>query len=163
MKPGNVLVSPEGEAKLSDLGLAGPLEVRGERPSLRQDRGNGRLPLARPDPRSAASHAGLGHLFAGLHALLRGDRQGAVSRRHDGGQGPGALRIAALDPRRLNPLSPEFVEVMADMMAKEPGERIASARDVIARLAPSWPPAPRPADKPDSSSPPMPTPVLRDA
>ena len=56
VKPGNVLVSPEGEAKLSDLGFAGPLAARlRERSPLWQDRGHGRLSFARPDPRSAAS------------------------------------------------------------------------------------------------------------
>ena len=97
VKPGNVLVSPEGEAKLSDLGLAGPLDGdAGDRSALRQDRGHGRLSFARPDPRPVEPDAGLGHLLAGLHAVLRGDGQGAVSRRHDGRQGPGALRTAAV-------------------------------------------------------------------
>ena len=42
--------------------------------------------------------------------------------------------LRPLDPRRLNPrLAPEFVEVMADMMAKEPAQRIATAREVMAR------------------------------
>ena len=136
---GNVLVAPDGQAKLSDLGLAGPLAgAARDRPALRQDRGNGRLSLARPGPQPAEPHAGLGHLLAGLHALLRGDRQGAFSRRHDGGQGPGALRVAAAWTRAgLNPrLTADFVEVMADMMAKDPVQRIASAREVIARLMP---------------------------
>jgi hypothetical protein len=45
--------------------------------------------------------------------------------------------LRPLDPRRLNArLSAEFVEVMADMMAKEPSQRIASAGEVRARLAP---------------------------
>ncbi len=44
--------------------------------------------------------------------------------------------LRPLDPRRLNSrLSAEFVEVMADMMAKEPSQRIASAGEVRARLA----------------------------
>ena len=58
VKPGNVLVSPEGEAKLSDLGLAGPLDGdAGERSALRQDRGHGRLSFARPGPRPVESDA----------------------------------------------------------------------------------------------------------
>ena len=48
VKPGNVLVTPEGDAKLSDLGLAGPMtQSRGGRPAARQDRRHGRLPFAR--------------------------------------------------------------------------------------------------------------------
>jgi hypothetical protein len=49
-----------------------------------------------------------------------------------------------LDPRRLNPtLSVEFVDVLADMMAKNPSERIPTAAEVVARLAP-WVGQPRP-------------------
>ena len=49
VKPGNVLVTPEGEAKLSDLGLAGPLDGDAQNdPRYRQDRGHGRLSFARP-------------------------------------------------------------------------------------------------------------------
>jgi hypothetical protein len=41
-----------------------------------------------------------------------------------------------LDPRRLNAdLSDDFVEVIADMMAKNPKERIQSSGEVISRLA----------------------------
>ena len=81
---------------------------------------------------------GLGHLLAGLHAVLLRDRQGAVSGRHDGRQGRaptancGRWTRAALNFR----LSPAFVEVMADMMAKEPAQRIPSAREVRRRLEP---------------------------
>ena len=50
--------------------------------------------------------------------------------------------LRPLDPRRLNPrLSAEFVEVMADMMAKDPSQRIGSAREVQVRLAPFMAPA----------------------
>jgi serine/threonine protein kinase len=45
-----------------------------------------------------------------------------------------------LDPRRLNKdLEESFVEVIADMMAKEPAERVGAASDVICRLRP-WVP-----------------------
>ena len=58
VKPGNVLVAPDGEAKLSDLGLAGPVDGDVEDdPAPRQDRGHGRLSFARPDPRPAATRA----------------------------------------------------------------------------------------------------------
>ena len=53
--------------------------------------------------------------------------------------------LRPLDPRRLNPrLSAEFVEVMADMMAKEPAQRIGSAGEVVARMAPFLVPPPEP-------------------
>ena len=66
VKPGNVLVTPEGEAKLSDLGLAGPIGGDIERrPALRQDRGHDRLCLARSHRHARQPHSRLGHLFPG--------------------------------------------------------------------------------------------------
>jgi serine/threonine protein kinase len=66
-------------------------------------------------------------------------------------------------PRRFNPdLSEEFVDTIADMMEKDPRERISSAAEVAARLEPwagdvptampvyervRWQPAPPPADE----------------
>jgi serine/threonine protein kinase len=45
--------------------------------------------------------------------------------------------LRPLDPRRLNPrLSAEFVDVLAEMMAKDPSQRLQSAAQVIKRLAP---------------------------
>ena len=47
------------------------------------------------------------------------------------------MQLLPIDPLRLNSeLSDEFVEVIADMMAKVPAERIQTAADVITRLAP---------------------------
>jgi hypothetical protein len=48
----------------------------------------------------------------------------------------GHLRLRPLDPRRLNPrLGDQFVDVVAQMMAKNPAERIGSATEVVQRLA----------------------------
>ncbi len=45
--------------------------------------------------------------------------------------------LRPLDPRRLNhALSDSFVDVLADMMAKDPAQRIPSALEVVRRLAP---------------------------
>ncbi len=83
VKPGNVLVSPEGDAKLLDLGLSGPSTRAGERSAPGEDCRHGRLSFARPNSRPLEPFAGLGHLLARLHAVLRGDGQGALSRRND--------------------------------------------------------------------------------
>ena len=138
VKPGNVLVSLQRRGEAFRPGACRPLERPArDGPAVRQNRRHGRLPFARPSSRPVEPHAGLGHLLVGLHALLRRDGQGSVSGRHDGRQGSGTLRSAPLDPRRLNPrLSPEFVEIMADMMAKDPAQRIASPGEVIRRLTP---------------------------
>jgi serine/threonine protein kinase len=47
------------------------------------------------------------------------------------------LEDMPLHPRRLNPnISDEFVDVIADMMHKDPTQRIQSADEVVVRLAP---------------------------
>ena len=158
VKPGNVLVTPDGEAKLLDLGLAGPLSGDLEA-DPRHGKIVGTVDYVSPDHIAAPqqSHARLGHLFPRLHALLRGDRQGAVSRRDDGGQGAAHCELRPLDPRRLNPrLSAEFVDVLADMMAKDPAQRLQSATQVIEAMKP-WtrlPPPPASWWRPVVSPPP---------
>ncbi len=47
------------------------------------------------------------------------------------------LHAQPLDPRRLNPsLSASFVDVIADMLAKDPKRRISTAAEVMRRLEP---------------------------
>ena len=145
VKPGNVLVSPQGEVKLSDLGLAGPLAGQPE-PDPRHGKIVGTADYLSPDhvrdpwnPTPAWDIYSLGctlYYAATGKVPFPGGTTADKARAH--------CELRPLDPRRLNPrLSPEFVEVMADMMAKDPAQRIGSAREVIARLAPflAGPPA----------------------
>jgi hypothetical protein len=66
-------------------------------------------------------------------------------------------------------LSTEFVDVIADMMAKDPAQRIPSAVEVIARLVPwagKWganSPSPLPNGSPQSSLAPLPPPATPSA
>ena len=145
VKPGNVLVTPDGQAKLSDLGLAGPLvgdassdprygKVVGTADYLSPDH------ICQPrDPRPAWDIYSLGCTF--YYAVT-----GKVP--FPGGTTADKIRaqcdLRPLDPRRLNPqLDPEFVDVMADMMAKDPLQRIRTATEVVSCLAP-WASPPRP-------------------
>jgi len=145
VKPGNVLVAPDGRAKLSDLGLAGPLggdaendprfgKIVGTADYLSPDH------IMRPwDPTPAWDIYSLGctlyYAVTGKVPFPRGSTADKA-RAH--------CELRPLDPRRLNPqLDAAFVEVMADMLAKDPAERIPSAGDVIARLAP-WTSVPAP-------------------
>jgi serine/threonine protein kinase len=137
VKPGNVLVTPEGKAKLSDLGLAGPLEadamndprfgkIVGTADYLSPDH------ITAPwDPTPAWDIYSLGctlyYAVTGKVPFPKGTtRQKAKAH----------LELRPLDPRRINSsLELEFVELMADMMAKDPAQRIGTADEVIARLA----------------------------
>lgn len=138
VKPGNVLVAPDSHAKLSDLGLAGSVyedpandprfgKIVGTADYLSPDQ------IKRPtDPRPAWDIYSLGCTF--YYAVtgkvpFPGGTVADKARAH--------CELAPLDPRRLNPaLDAEFVDVIADMMAKDPAERIQSASEVVVRLAP---------------------------
>jgi len=143
VKPGNVLVSPDGQAKLSDLGLAGPLA--GE---LESDPRYGKIagtadylsPDQVRDPRSPTPAWDIYSLGCTLYYAVTGKVPFPGGTTADKARAHCELR--PLDPRRLNPrLRADFVDVMADMIAKEPAQRIASAREAIARLTPFLSPA----------------------
>ncbi len=141
VKPGNVLVTTDGIAKLSDLGLAGPLEgdlesdprfgkIAGTADYLSPDH------IQSPfDPKPAWDIYSLGctlyYAVTGKVPFPRPTTQEKV-RAH--------CEQQPIDPRRLNKdLDESFAEVIWEMMAKDPSERTPTARDVIARLRP-WVP-----------------------
>ena len=162
VKPGNVLVSPEGRAKLSDLGLAGPLASEPET-DPRYGKIVGTADYLSPDqignPWSPAPAWDIYSLGCTLYYAVTGKvpfpggTTAEKARAH--------CELRPLDPRRLNPrLGPEFVEVMADMMAKEPAQRIASVQQVIARLTPFAADQISPASsRPTKTSPAVPPPL----
>lgn len=136
VKPGNVLVTPQGEAKLSDLGLAGPLEANAEN-DPRYGKIVGTADYLSPDqvkdpwnPTQAWDIYALGctlYYIVTAKVAFPGGTSSDKARAH--------CELRPLDPRLLNPrLSPEFVDALADMMAKDPAERIPSAKAVKERL-----------------------------
>jgi serine/threonine protein kinase len=138
VKPGNVLVSPQGEAKLSDLGLAGPLGDQSET-DPRYGKIVGTADYFSPDqirdPVNPTPAWDIYSLGCTLYYTVTGKVPFPGGTTADKARAHCDLR--PLDPRRLNrQLSPEFVEVMADMMAKDPALRLASAHEVIVRLSP---------------------------
>lgn len=144
IKPGNVLVTPDGRAKLSDLGLAGPLRAGAEE-DPRSGKIVGTADYLSPDHIEAPWNPTPAWDIYSLGCTLYYAVTGKVP--FPGGSTldkvAAHLHLRPLDPRRLNPaLSDRFVEAIADMMAKNPAERIADAEVVVARLAP-WvaPPA----------------------
>jgi eukaryotic-like serine/threonine-protein kinase len=148
VKPGNVLVTPDGRAKLSDLGLAGPLQgVAEEDPRLGKIVGT--PDYVSPDHIEAPWHPTPAWDVYSLGCTLFYAVTGKVP--FPGGSTNekiiAHLQRRPLNPRRFNPqLSDRFVDVIADMMAKNPADRIASAKEVADRLSP-W------VDRPAQSAP----------
>lgn len=138
VKPGNILVTPEGRAKVSDLGLSGYFhdaeqtdskggKVVGTADYLAPEQ------ISTPDKLTPASD--IYALGCTLYYAVTGKVPfpGGTARE----KARAHLTLAPLDPRRLNPnLEDEFVDLIADMMAKRPEDRIQTAEQVIARIAP---------------------------
>lgn len=143
VKPANVLVTPDGEAKLSDLGLAGPLEGDAES-DPRFGKIVGTADFISPDhiksPWDPTPAWDIYSLGCTLYYAVTGKVPFPGGTTADKAHAHRQLR--PLDPRRLNTgLSDEFVEMMSEMMAKNPVERIPSAIAVMERLAPWVDPA----------------------
>ena len=141
VKPGNVLVAPNGEAKLSDVGLAASLNDE-----FKDDPRHGKIvgtaDYLSPDHVRNPWQPSPGWDIYSLGCTLYYAVTGKVP--FPGGTTSDKARahcdLRPLDPRRLNAnLNAAFVEVMADMMAKDPTQRIPSARDVMTRLQPFLP------------------------
>jgi eukaryotic-like serine/threonine-protein kinase len=139
VKPGNVLVTPEGDAKLSDLGLAGPMYSANADQDPRYGKIVGTADYLSPDhiesPWSPVPAWDIYSLGCTLYYAVTGKVPFPGGTTSDKARAHRSLK--PLDPRRLNHLlSDAFVDVVADMMAKEPAQRIPSAVAVIERLAP---------------------------
>jgi serine/threonine protein kinase len=137
VKPGNILVTPEGLSKLSDLGLAGWLH-EGE-DSLHPGKIVGTADYLPPEqilnPGTITPAGDIYSLGCTLYYAVTGKvpYPGGVPRekahRH--------CNDTPLHPRHFNPsLSNDFLSVLAGMMQKDPNKRIASADEVVRRLAP---------------------------
>lgn len=138
VKPGNLLVTPEGLTKLTDLGLAsfssdapaaagGPRHIVGTPDFI--------APEAITNPGEVRRSCDIYSLGCTLYYAVTGKVPypgGATRdklRRH--------LEEAPLTPARFTPqLDPALAELIAQMMHKRPEERIGSAAEVVERLRP---------------------------
>jgi serine/threonine protein kinase len=137
VKPGNILVTPDGIAKVSDLGLAGFVNDAENNP--RSGKIVGTADYLAPEiirsPGDISAVCDVYSLGCTLYYAVcgkvpfPGGTPRDKARRH--------CEETPWHPRRFNPEIPEeFVEVIADMMEKNPRDRIQTAADVVARLEP---------------------------
>jgi eukaryotic-like serine/threonine-protein kinase len=136
VKPSNVLVTAEGQVKLSDLGLAG---FFGESPSAQKEsRSVARTadylaPELITQPGSFSPATDIYALGCTLYYAVTG--KVPFPGRTLAEKIEGHLNSLPRHPRLLNAdLSDDFVELIGDMMAKDPHERVATGTDVARRL-----------------------------
>ena len=137
VKPGNILVTPDGIAKVSDVGLAAFTANLVDDPRAGKIVGTAdylspeqiRTPLA-VGPVSDVYSLGctLYYTVCGKVPFPGGDTAHKV-RRH--------LEETPFHPRRFaENISEEFVDIIAEMMDKDPTKRIQTCAEVAARLEP---------------------------
>jgi serine/threonine protein kinase len=137
VKPGNVLVTPDGRAKVSDLGLASFIHLADEDPRAGKIVGTADYlsPEQIRSPSEITAASDIYSLGCTMYYAITGKvpfpggTTREKARRH--------LEDTPWHPRRFNPdVAEEFVEIIADMMEKDPVARIQSAEEVVARLEP---------------------------
>lgn len=137
VKPGNILVTPEGIAKVSDVGLAAFTANLVDDPRAGKIVGTAdylspeqiRSPLA-VGPVSDVYSLGctLYYTVCGKVPFPGGDTAHKL-RRH--------LEETPIHPRRFaEKINEEFVDIIADMMDKDPNKRIQTCAEVATRLEP---------------------------
>jgi eukaryotic-like serine/threonine-protein kinase len=161
VKPGNILVTSHGIAKVSDLGLAGFMYDAENDPRAGKIVGTADY-LAPEQIRTPGEVSHLIDIYS-LGCTLYYAICGKVP--FPGGTAKDKARRHCEDtpwhPRRFNAdLSEEFVEIIADMMEKDPKARIQSAAEVFARLeqfaGEAGPITPRTSIRSPWSAPPLP-------
>lgn len=149
VKPGNILVTPDGQAKVSDIGLAAWMMNPDDDPKAGKIVGTADYlsPEQIRDPRSVGPSSdiyGLGctlyYAVTGKVPFPGGDSRSKCKRHCE--QTP-------WHPRRFAPdLTEDFVDTIADMMEKDPARRISSAAEVAERLEPWSQTVVEPVDRP---------------
>ena len=136
VKPGNILVTPDGVAKVSDLGLAFYVNDRSD-PRIGKIVGTADYlsPEQIERPSEVTTVSDIYSLGCTLYYAVTGKvpfpggTPSSKAQRH--------IRETPWHPRRFNEeVSDEFVDLIGDMMEKDPAGRIQTADEVAERLAP---------------------------
>jgi eukaryotic-like serine/threonine-protein kinase len=137
VKPGNLLVTPEGLVKVSDLGLAGFLHEGADDPRAGKIVGTADYlaPEMITDPKSVSPVSDIYALGCTLYYAVTGKvpfpggTTRDKARRH--------CEETPWHPRQFNAeVADDLVDLIADMMEKDPKRRIQSAAEVVERLKP---------------------------
>jgi serine/threonine protein kinase len=137
VKPGNLLVTPEGLVKVSDLGLAGFLHEAADDPRTGKIVGTADYlaPEIITQPQSFSPVSDIYALGCTLYYAVTGKVPfpgGSTrdkARRH--------CEETPWHPRQFNAdVSDEFVDLIADMLEKQPRLRLQTAAEVVERLKP---------------------------
>jgi serine/threonine protein kinase len=138
IKPGNLLVTPDGRTKVSDLGLATFLDAEQSAPR-KPGKTVGTADYLSPEqiisPGNVTPASDIYSLGCTLYYAVTGKVPFPGGTTRD--KALAHCQRRPLDPRRINPeLSDEFVDVIAAMMAKDVRQRITTAAEVVTLLAP---------------------------
>lgn len=137
VKPGNILVTPEGHAKVSDIGLATWSMGLDDDPRAGKIVGTADYlsPEQVRNPRSVGPLSDIYSLGCTLYYAVTkkvpfpGGDSRSKCKRH--------CEQTPWHPRKFAPdLQEEFVDTIADMMEKDPSRRVQSAAEVAERLEP---------------------------
>jgi serine/threonine protein kinase len=126
VKPSNIIITPHGQAKLVDMGLARNLDRHGEHDLTQSGVTLGTFDYISPEqalePREADARSDIYSLGCTLYHMLTGQPpvpEGTPAKKLQHHQ-----HHAPIDPRQLNPEIPdEIVMILGKMMAKDPTDR----------------------------------------
>ncbi|MCI0378794.1 MAG: serine/threonine protein kinase [Gemmataceae bacterium] len=126
VKPSNIIISPNGRAKLVDMGLARSLEAQRDRGLTQSGVTLGTFDYISPEqalePREADSRSDIYSLGCTFYHMLTGQTptpEGTAAKKLHHHQ-----NVAPIDPRELNPDVPDDVAIiLGRMMSKNPRER----------------------------------------
>lgn len=137
VKPGNILVTPDGVVKVSDLGLAGFLHDAANDPRTGKIVGTADYlsPEKIVSPEQLTPVSDIYSLGCTLYYAVTGKVPFPGGSTRD--KAKRHCEETPWHPRQFNPeIDDEFVDLIADMMEKDPEKRVQNAVDVADRLAP---------------------------